>query len=181
MRKIIYILIVLIFSLSTVNGGEPVKIEDLFGIPVTSWVFEGSDGINQYQFECEYPQSIQSIKADYGYYFNFQPPNIVEYTFATPIAFQNGDVLITKVYRKGAFNIKNNILTINFSEVIHRIPDTYGKLGEALPEKLSITMKVETDGRTELYVKQISGKNIFEKNDKYKKLKFVASILPLEQ
>jgi len=181
MKKLFSIFIVLIFSLSAVNGGESVKIEDLFGIPITSWVFEGSDGINQYQFEWEYPKSVQSINADYGYYFSFQHPNIVEYTFATPITFQNGDVLITKVYRKGAFKIKNNNLTINFSEVIHRIPDTYGKLGEALPEKITITMEVVTDGRTELYLKQISGKNIFEKNDKYKRLKFVASILPLEQ
>ena len=79
-RYYMAVFIVLILILSTLDGGESVKIEDLFGIPVTSWIFEGSDGINQYQFENEYPKSVQSTNANYGYYFRFQYPNIVEYT-----------------------------------------------------------------------------------------------------
>ena len=171
MRKIIYTSIVLILTISALYGAESVKIEDLFGIPVTRWVFEGSDGINQYQSE----------NAEYGYYFNFQHPNIVEYTFATPITFQNGDLLCTKLHRKGTFEIRENNLIINFAEVIHRIPDTFGKLGDITADYVKITVEAETEGRTELYIKQISGENIFTENDKYKKIKFRASILPVLQ
>ena len=182
MEKIVFIVSSLVIFLNTgVNGCEPVNIEDLFGIPVTRWIFEGSDGINQYQFKNEYPKSAQFINADYGYYFNFQFPNIIEYTFATPITFQNGNILITEILRKGTFDIEENIVTINFTEIIYRIPDTFGKLSELILDYLMITMEVETDGRTELYVKQISGKNIFVENDKHKKIKFVASILPTLQ
>lgn len=169
---------ILVFSVSTASGGESVTMEDLFGIPVTRWIFEGSNGVNQYKFEWEYPKSAQSIDAEYGYYFNFQFPNIVDYTYATPITFQNGKVLVTEISRKGTFSIKKNVVTIDFTEATHRIPDTFGKLAEAKKERLTIVVEVETDGRTQLQMKQISGENIFEKNDKYKKIKFVASILP---
>ena len=181
MRRIILILAGLMLVLSALYGGDFLKIEDLFGIPVTSWVFEGSNGTNQYHSENEYPKSVQSINADYGYYFNFQYPNIVEYTFATPIALQNGDILGTELYRKGTFEIRENNITINFTDVIRRIPDTFGKLGDAKADPVKITVEAETDGRTELYIKQISGENIFTENDKYKKIKFVASILPVLQ
>ena len=180
-KRTIHIIVALIFILSALNGGESVKPEELFGIPVTSWIFEGSDGINHYKFENEYPKSRQAIEADYGYYFNFQYPNIVIYTLATPITLQNGNILSAKLCRKGTFDIKGNIVTINFTEAIHRIPDTYGKLGDAMAENVIITVEAETDGRTELFIKQISGENIFTENDKYKKIKFAASILPALQ
>ncbi|MCL2682184.1 MAG: hypothetical protein FWE63_01705 [Bacteroidales bacterium] len=161
---------------SRMKNIDELKENDLFGIPVTRWVFEGADGINQYQFEHGYPLPAQSITADYGYYFNFEYPNNAYYTYATPITFQNGDFLYTKVFRKGTFELEGDILTIHFTEVTHQIPNTFGKLGEPMQESLTITMKVETDGRTELFLKQISGENIFEENDKNKKIKFVASI-----
>ena len=181
MKRMISTLIVLIFTISALNGGESLNIEDLFGIPITIWIFEGSNGINQYQFENEYPKSLQLIKADYGYYFSFQYPNIVEFTFATPITYQNGDFLSTKVYRKGTFDINENYVTLNFETVINRIPDTFGKLSEATNEFVKITVEIETDGRTELYIKQISGENVFAENDKNQKIKFIASILPVLQ
>ena len=154
---------------------------DLYGISVTRWVFEGADGINQYQFEWCYPCPDQNIKADYGYYFGFSYPNNVGYSYFTPITFQNGDVLWAKIIRKGTFEIKGNVLTINFTEATHRIPDTFGKLAEPIHENLTVIMEVETDGRTELHLKQTAGENIFEENDKNKKIKFVASILELLQ
>ena len=166
-------------NVSIMKKANELKEDDLYGISVTRWVFQGTDGVNQHQFGG-YRLPAQST-ADYGYYFSFQFPNKVGYTHATPITFQNGDFLHTKVFRDGVFELKGNILTINFKEVTHRIPDTFGKLDEPIQESLTITMEVETDGRTVLFLKQISGENIFEENDKNKKIKFVASILHDEE
>ena len=169
----IFLFALFIFTLKGQNGNNMVNRESLFGTFTTTWVFEGSNGVNQAEFKIVRSPILgpSSLTVDYCYYFSFTYPNNVVYTCIKPDSSEHRN-FNNRIYRKGTFDIKENILTINFTDIMHGIEHSQIWIQEIT----IVTMEVESDGRTELYIRQISGKNIFEENDSGKKLKFVASV-----
>ena len=151
-RKIL-ILLFLLFFFVTANGDDLMENNKLFGIPVTTWVFEGHN---------------------YSYNLGFEYPNNVTFIIFTQeierISYNIG------IIRRGVFNIENNILTVNFIESQRNVLNTHG---EWHPDFVTVTMEIETDGRTYLNINQINGENIFI-NDINKNVEFRASIMPIE-
>ena len=123
----------------------------LFGISITTWIYEN---------------------IDYSYCLGFEAPDKITFTYY--VKENDIEVFKIKVVRNGTFIIENNILRINFFESQY---DVYNTLGEWQKEISTIEMDVEIIERTKLILKQISGINIFKKNIENMELEFKANIL----
>jgi len=152
-KKICFVLCFILYIF--IACGDDKTMEELrnglFGISVTTWVYEDFD---------------------YVYSLNFETPDKI--TFIYYIKEKNTGLLKMNVIRNDIFEIENNILKINFSKSQH---DVYNTLGEWSIENLTIRIEVEIIEKTKLFVKQTFGKNIFEKNTENIKLEFKANIL----
>lgn len=154
--KILWILFFVVFAHE--NYCEDLSMNDLenqlFNIGVTCWVNEND---NHY------------------YTLNFIANNEIDFSY-----FSKKDKKF-KIYRKGTYEIENNIVKINFTKVLYNILNF---LDEPFIEELTIELEIKikyediinlyTD---EIFIKQISGINIFEDSNKNEILKFNASRL----